>query len=115
VFGVPVLKVEEVSLSRGQQQRLAFRLPPDVPDTIEIPLELPQTSEGATVDVTISSPGQIIWSARAITLRAAGEVFHADLRIPSSSIQPHLDRPLDLEVVERGHATLGKFQLTFQK
>ena len=114
VFGIPVLKIEEASLAPGQQQKLAFRLPPDVPDTIEIPLELPRTAEGATVDVSLSSLGETIWSARAIALRAPGDVLHTDLRIPRASIQPHFGRPLRLDIVERGHATLGTFQITFE-
>jgi hypothetical protein len=103
------LKAEEASLSPGQPQKLAFRLPTEAPDSIEIPLELPRTAEGAAVDVALSSSGQTIWSARAITLRSTGEVQYADLRIPIASIQPHFGRPLKLDIVERGHASLRRF------
>jgi hypothetical protein len=114
VVGIPVLKVEETSLSAGEQQKLTFRLPADVPDTIEIPLELPATVNGATVDVTLFSSGRPIWAESAIHLRSAGKVLQADLMIPFSVLQPHIGEPLKLEVVERGHADLGTFGLVFE-
>ena len=115
VFGIPVLKVEEGSLSIGQQQRLTFRLPPETPDAIEIPLELPRTAEGASVDVILSSSGQTLWSSQGITLRDTGELQYANLRMPLASILPHLGRLLKLDIVERGHANLATFQITFEK
>lgn len=113
VVGIPILKVEETSLSGGEPQKLTFRLSPDVPDTIQIPLELPAAA-GATVDVLLSSFGRSIWSEPAIHLRNAGKVLQADLMIPFSVLQPHIGEPLKLEVVERGHADLGTFCLTFE-
>jgi hypothetical protein len=114
VVGIPVLKVDETSLSGGEQQKLTFRLPAHVPDTIEIPLELPASVDGATVDVTLFSSGRPIWSESAIHLRNAGKVLQADLMIPFSVLQPHIGGPLKLEVVERGHADLGAFGLIFE-
>jgi hypothetical protein len=110
---IPVLKVEETALSPGQSHRLDFRLPADLPDTIDIPLELPTSAEGAVVDVVLSSSAQTVWSERALKLRSSGPVQRADLRIPFAALQPHLTRPLKLEIVERGHARLAAFQLTF--
>jgi hypothetical protein len=114
VFGIPVLKVEQTSLSVGERQKLTFRLPPDVLGTIAIPLEIPATTDGATVDVALSFSGRSIWSEGAIHLRGAGKVQQADLLIPFSAIRPHLGQPLNLEIVERGHAELGTFQLIFE-
>jgi hypothetical protein len=114
VVGIPVLKVDETSLSAGEQQKLTFRLPAHVPDTIEIPLELPASVDGATVDVTLFSSGRPIWSESAIHLRNAGKVLQAVLMIPFSVLQPHIGGPLKLEVVERGHADLGAIGLIFE-
>jgi hypothetical protein len=114
VVGIPVLKVEETSLSAGEQQKLRFRLPPEAADSIEIPLELPIAANGATVDVTLSSSGRSIWSESAIHLRSADKTLRADLLIPFSALRPHIGTPLKLEVVERGHADLGTFQLIFE-
>lgn len=113
VFGVPVLKIEETTLSAGAPQKLRFRLPSDVPDTITIPLEIPPVADGAVVDATLSSSGRSIWSAGAIRLHGVGKVVRADLLIPFSTIRQHIGQPLTLEVVERGHAGLGSFQLVF--
>jgi hypothetical protein len=114
VVGIPVLKVEETSLSAGEQQKLRFRLPPEAPDIIEIPLELPTAANGTTVDVTLSSSGRSIWSESAIHLRSASRILQADLLIPFFALRPHIGQPLKLDVVERGHADLGTFQLIFE-
>jgi len=114
ILGIPVLKVEQTSLSAGEQQKLTFRLAQDVPDTIAIPLEIPATTDGAAIDVALSASGRSIWSVGAIHLWGAGKVQQANLLIPFSAIQPHLGRPLNLEIVERGHADLGTFQLVFE-
>jgi hypothetical protein len=114
VVGIPVLKVEETTLSAGEQQELRFRLPPEPPYSIEIPLELPTAANGATVDVTLSSSGRSIWSESAIHLRSADKILQADLLIPFSVLRPHIGQPLKLEVVDRGHADLGTFQLIFE-
>jgi len=114
VFGVPVLKIEETTLSTGAPQKLRFRLPSDVPDTITIPLEIPPVEDGAVVDATLSLSGRSLWSERAIRLHSAGSVERADLLIPFTTIRPYLGQALKLEVVERGHAALGSFQLVFE-
>lgn len=113
VFGVPVLKIEETTLSAGAVQKLRFRLPSTLPDTLAIPIEIP-AAEGADVDVAISSAGQSVWSGNAIQLHRAGTLQRAELLIPFSAIQPHLDKEMKLEIVERGHAVLGSFQLVFE-
>ena len=69
MVGIPVLKVEQTSLSAGEQQKLTFRLAQDVPDTIAIPLEIPATTDGAAIDVALSASGRSIWSVGAIHLR----------------------------------------------
>jgi hypothetical protein len=113
VFGVPVLKIEETTLSAGAVQKLRFRLPSTFPDTLAIPIEIP-AAEGADVDVAISSAGQSVWSGNAIQLHRAGTLQRAELLIPFAAIQPHLDKEMKLEIVERGHAVLGSFQLVFE-
>ena len=115
VLAIPVLRVEETNLSLGQRQKLNFRLPPDPPDTIEIPLELPPSAEGAVVDVVLSSSGQSVWSERAVKLRDTGRSQSADLRVPFASLERQLGQPLSLEVVERGHAVLATFEIVFAK
>jgi hypothetical protein len=114
VVGLPVLKVEETSLSGSEKQKLTFRLAADVPDAIEIPLEVPAAVDGAAVDVTLFSSGRQIWAESAIRLRNAGKVLQANLIIPFSVLQPHIGELLKLVVVERGHADLGAFGLIFE-
>lgn len=114
VIGIPVLKLEETNLSAGEVQKLTFRLPLEVPDTIQIPLELPVAIEGATIDVILSSSGRSVWSEPAVHLRRAGTVLQAGLTIPFSVLRQYIGQPLKLEVVERAHADLGTFQLTFE-
>jgi hypothetical protein len=114
VFGVPVLKIEETTLSAGALQKLRFRLPSNLPDTLAIPLEIPSVPEGANVDVAISSAGQPVWSENGIQLQGTGKLQRAELLIPFSAIRPHLDKQMKLEIIERGHAALGSFQLVFE-
>ena len=110
---IPALKIAETDLSQGEEKRLSFRLPVDLPDMIEVPLELSRTLEGALVDATLSAANQTVWVERAVKLRLAGSVQYADLQIPFVSLKPHLGRPLKLEIVERDHANLAIFRLTF--
>ena len=114
VFGVPVLKIEETTLSAGAPQKLRFRLPSSLPDTLAIPLEIPSVPDGANVDVAISSAGQPVWSENGIQLHGTGKLQRAELLIPFSAIRPHLDKQMNLEIIERGHAALGSFQLVFE-
>jgi hypothetical protein len=114
VFGVPVLKIEETTLSAGAVQKLRFRLPSTFPDTLAIPIEIPAATEGADVDVAISSAGQSVWSENGIQLHGTDKLQRAELLIPFSAIRPHLDKQMKLEIIERGHAVLGSFQLVFE-
>lgn len=114
ILSIPVLKVEETSLSLGEQQRLRFRLPSDLPETLAVPIEIPAVPDGAMVDVTLSSAGHQIWSENGITLRRVDKVLQAELSIPFGAIRAYVDKPLKLAIVERGHAILGSFQLVFE-
>ena len=53
VFGIPVLKVDEASLASAQPRKLRFRLPAVLPDTLFIPLELPEVADGAAMGSAI--------------------------------------------------------------
>ena len=94
---------------------MAARQSAGLPDIIEIPLDLSQMPEGAVIDVLLSSSGQTVWPDRAVKLRKSGVVQLADLRIPFVSLQPYLNRPLALQIVERGHAALATYLVTFGK
>jgi len=113
VLVIPTLKIEETDLSQGEERKLAFRLPVELPDMIEIPLEIPQPPGSALTDAVLSFSGQTVWAERAVKSRVAGGVQYADLQIPFLSLKPHLGRPLRLEITERDHANLATFQLTF--
>jgi hypothetical protein len=114
VLVIPSLRIEETDLSRGEERKLAFRLPGDLPDMVEIPLELPQIAEGAVVDAALSASGQTVWAERGVKLRVAGGAQYADLQVPFASLHPHLGRQIKLEIVERDHASLATFQLSFE-
>jgi hypothetical protein len=114
VLSVPVLKVDEASLAAGQTQKLTFRLPADLPDAIEIPVDLPQLAEGAVVDAALSASGQTVWVERPVKLLASGRAQYAELRIPFATIHPHLGRPFILEIIERNHASIAVFQISFE-
>jgi hypothetical protein len=114
VFGIPVLKVEEASLASAQPRKLHFRLPAVLPDMLFIPLELPEVADGASVDAVLSVSTQTIWAEQGLALRGAGAVRQADLQISFSSLLPYLGRSLKLEIIERGHAVLATYHLTFE-
>lgn len=113
VLVIPSLKIEETSLSQGEERKLAFRLPAVLPDVIEIPLEIPRTPKGTQLDATLSAADQVVWVDRGVRLLAAGSVQYADLQIPFASLRAYLGRPLKLELIERNHANLATFRLTF--
>jgi hypothetical protein len=114
VLAIPVLGTEEANLAPGQARKLAFRLPANLPDAVEIPVGLGSLAESAVIDATLSSSGRTVWSESGLKLRGGGSQ-NAVLRIPFASLQPYLDRPLELQVVERGHAVLATFELRFSK
>lgn len=114
VFGIPVLKVEEASLASAQPRKLHFRLPAILPDTLFIPLELPEVADGAAVDAVLSVSAQTIWAEQGLALRGAGAVRQAGFQIPFSSLSPYLGQSLKLDIIERGHAVLATYHLTFE-
>ena len=113
VLVIPTLRIEETTLAPGEDRKLSFHLPVEPPDTIEIPLEIPQPPSGALTDALLSFSGQKVWEERAVPFRSAPGVQYADLRIPFTLLKPFLGRPLRLEITERGHAVLASFRLTF--
>jgi hypothetical protein len=101
VLAVPILKADEANLAPGQAQKSAIHLPADLPDTVEIPFEFPSLAGSAIVDATVSSSGHTVWTKSDLKL-SRGRFQTTVLRIPFAALRPHLDRPLELQAVERG-------------
>lgn len=111
VFGTPVLRIAEMSLSAGQRPRLTFRLPPEVPDTVEIPLVFPNLGGETAIDASISSSDHTVWSSRGLKLTGVSDVRNSTLQIPFDSLRPYVGHPLRLDLVERGHAVIAGFEI----
>jgi hypothetical protein len=113
VISVPVLAIQQTNLSVAEAPRFVFRLAANAADSVQIPIEVPAAVVEGAIDVTLSASGRSIWSGNDLHLQRADTVIRGSLTIPFATIAPLAGQPLRLDVVERGHAVLGSFELVF--
>lgn len=142
ILSTPILRFEETTLSAGMRKSVMFRLPGSIPDRLELPLEVPSVDEGSLIDVRLTVAGKAIWSAdgivttksngiavsgssvsiedklgvgASVVVRDVGDFLKLDLRLPTNAIREHFGQPLDLDIMERGHAQLASFRIVFNR
>ena len=142
IFSTPILRFEETTLAAGMRKSIMFRLPGSIADRLELPLEVPSVDEGSLIDLKLTVAGKAIWSAdgivatksdgsavsgssvsnadkldvgASVVVRDVGNFLRLDLSLPTSAIREHYGQPLDLDIMERGHAQLASFRIVFNR